>query len=59
MKIIINILRFNLEANKLENVAAERYEDEAGAHFSLMLLIKNNDKPLMAKAISLCADYRT
>lgn len=43
MKIIINILRFNLKANKLENVARERAwmggedvgEDEAGAHNSL------------------------
>lgn len=37
MKIIINILRFNLKANKLENVATEqgRYDDKAGAHFAM------------------------
>jgi hypothetical protein len=55
MKIIINILRFNLKANKLENVPRKTvlrekwYRDEAGAF--LLCFIKNNDKPLMGKAI--------
>lgn len=64
MKIIINILRFNLKANKLEIVAETRTRreggfqccDEAGA---IVYFIKHNDKPLMAKAIFVCVDYHT